>query len=137
MFSVKRFYAVVNLFDCIYLVTFRYGLYIHCGDDSAEVPPVLIPNTEVKLSCAESTRRATDREDRLLPLSIKPLVFTEGFLLVFFSFFSDPASCAAYEESQGTWLFSEIETFPAILRSFASLTRGSAQDDENGSVLLR
>ena len=67
---VKRFYAVVNLFDCIYLVTFRYGLYIHCGDDSAEVPPVLIPNTEVKLSCAESTRRATDREDRLLPLYI-------------------------------------------------------------------
>ena len=87
MFSVKRFYAVVNLFDCIYLVTFRYGLYIHCGDDSAEVPPVLIPNTEVKLSCAESTRRATDREDRLLPLSIKPLVFTEGFLLVLFSFY--------------------------------------------------
>ena len=86
---VKRFYAVVNLFDCIYLVTFRYGLYIHCGDDSAEVPPVLIPNTEVKLSCAESTRRATDREDRLLPLSIKPLVFTEGFLLIlFFSLFS-------------------------------------------------
>ena len=84
MFSVKRFYAVVNLFDCIYLVTFRYGLYIHCGDDSAEVPPVLIPNTEVKLQRAESTCRVTYREDRLLPLSIKPLVFTEGFLIAFF-----------------------------------------------------
>ena len=31
------------------------GLYSHCGDDSGEDPPVLIPNTEVKLSCAEST----------------------------------------------------------------------------------
>ncbi len=50
---------------------------------------------------------------------------------------SDPASCAAYEESQGTWSFTEIETFPAILRSFVRLARGSAQDDENGSVLLR
>ena len=100
MFSIKRFYAVVNLFDCIYLVTFRYGLYIHCGDDSAEVPPVLIPNTEVKLSCAESTRRATDREDRLLPLSIKPLVFTEGFFFVLFlAFFLNPASCAACVDS--------------------------------------
>ena len=27
--------------------------------------------------------------------------------------------------------------FLAILRSFARLARGSAQDDENGSVLLR
>ena len=50
---------------------------------------------------------------------------------------SDPASCVAYEESQGTWLFSGIETFLAILRSFVRLARGSAQDDENGSVLLR
>ena len=30
-------------------------IYNHCGDDSREVPPVLIPNTEVKLSYAEST----------------------------------------------------------------------------------
>ena len=56
---------------------------------SQQVPPVLIPNTEVKLSRAESTRRATDREDRLLPLSIKPLVYTKGFLLVFFDFIPD------------------------------------------------
>ena len=40
------------------------GLYNHCGDDSVEDPPVLIPNTEVKLYYAESTRRATGREDR-------------------------------------------------------------------------
>ena len=50
---------------------------------------------------------------------------------------SDPASCAAYEESQGTYLFSEIETFPAILGSFGGRAKGSAQDDENGFVLLR
>ena len=50
---------------------------------------------------------------------------------------SDPASCAAYEESQGTWLFTGIETFLAILGSFESRARGSAQDDENGFVLLR
>ena len=31
------------------------GIYSHCGDDSREDPPVLIPNTEVKLSYAEST----------------------------------------------------------------------------------
>ena len=33
----------------------RKRIYSHCGDDSGEDPPVLIPNTEVKLSCAEST----------------------------------------------------------------------------------
>ena len=33
-----------------------FALYIyHCGDVSGEVPPVLIPNTEVKLTCAENT----------------------------------------------------------------------------------
>ena len=38
---------------------------------------------------------------------------------------SDPASCAAHEESQGTWLFSEIETILAILGSFESRAKGS------------
>ncbi len=38
----------------------------HCGDVSGEVPPVLIPNTEVKLTSAENTLLATAREDRLL-----------------------------------------------------------------------
>ena len=47
---------------------------------------------------------------------------------------SDPASCAAYEESQGTWLFSEIETFLAILRSFGSRARGS--DDKMKTFLV-
>ena len=38
---------------------------------------------------------------------------------------------------KATWLFSGIETLPAVLRSFGSLTRGAAQDNENGFVLLR
>ena len=38
----------------------------HCGDVSGEVPPVLIPNTVVKLTSAENTLLATAREDRLL-----------------------------------------------------------------------
>ena len=43
------------------------ALYIyHCGDYSGEVPPVLIPNTEVKLTSAENTLLETAREDRSL-----------------------------------------------------------------------
>ena len=43
----------------------RSDIY-HCGDVSGEVPPVLIPNTVVKLTCAENTLLETAREDRLL-----------------------------------------------------------------------
>ena len=54
----------------LYIPKKRYtqrNLYIyHCGDVSGEVPPVLIPNTEVKLTSAENTWLATVREDRLL-----------------------------------------------------------------------
>ena len=32
-----------------------YVVIYHCGDVSGEVPPVLIPNTEVKLTSAENT----------------------------------------------------------------------------------
>ena len=42
-------------------------LYNHCGDDSVEDPPVLIPNTEVKLNCAESTWPGTAWEDKESP----------------------------------------------------------------------
>ena len=45
-------------------------IYNHSGDYSRKVPPVPIPNTEVKLSYAESTCRVTDREDRASPLFI-------------------------------------------------------------------
>ena len=34
------------------------------GVDCGEGPPVPIPNTEVKLICAENTCLETDREDR-------------------------------------------------------------------------
>ena len=48
----------------IYKVRLEY-IY-HCGDVSGEVPPVLIPNTEVKLTSAENTLLETARENRLL-----------------------------------------------------------------------
>ena len=37
------------------------------GGDSLEVPPVPIPNTEVKLKCADGTARATGWESRRPP----------------------------------------------------------------------
>ena len=37
------------------------------GGNDGEVPPVPIPNTEVKLSSAESTWLDTAREDKSLP----------------------------------------------------------------------
>ena len=52
---------------CMYGV--RKGfVYSHSGDNGRKDPPVPIPNTEVKLSRAESTCRDTDREDRSSPL---------------------------------------------------------------------
>ena len=45
----------------------RKLLYNHSGDNGSKDPPVPIPNTEVKLTRAESTCRETDREDRSLP----------------------------------------------------------------------
>ena len=58
----------------------EYGLiYNHSGDYSRKVPPVPIPNTEVKLSYAESTCRDTGREDRASPLFIiKIRLFGDG-----------------------------------------------------------
>ena len=52
----KRVYNVNILKQHRYIVkgeTLR-NIY-HCGDVSGEDPPVLIPNTEVKLACAENT----------------------------------------------------------------------------------
>ena len=43
------------------------------GGNDGEVPPVPIPNTEVKLSSAESTWLDTAREDKSLPDSFSPL----------------------------------------------------------------
>ena len=42
----------------------------HSGKDNGEATPVPIPNTEVKLSCAENTWLETARENRYLPDTI-------------------------------------------------------------------
>ena len=45
----------------VYLIYTKKTIYTeksdiyHCGDVSGEVPPVLIPNTVVKLTCAHNT----------------------------------------------------------------------------------
>ena len=57
----------------------RKRRYNHSGDYGRKVPPVPIPNTEVKLSYAESTCRDTGREDRASPLFIiKIRLFGDG-----------------------------------------------------------
>ena len=76
MLSAKLFDGAIKLIcscqSCwtekqVYILDERSSLYSHCGGYGGEDPPVLIPNTEVKLSCAESTLRATAREDRSPP----------------------------------------------------------------------
>ena len=47
----------------------------HCGDVSGEVPPVLISNTEVKLTSAENTLLETARENRLLLHPLKTWLY--------------------------------------------------------------
>ena len=64
--AFKRFYAVVSvqLKKDVYILQLRCRLYNHCGDYSLKDPPVLIPNTEVKLQRAESTCRVYRRKNR-------------------------------------------------------------------------
>ena len=52
------------------------------GDDDGEVPPVPIPNTEVKLVRVESTWRETAWEDRSVPVS-KDCAFAQPFFLLY------------------------------------------------------
>ena len=70
------------------------------GDHSGEVPPVPIPNTEVKLSSADGTARATVWESRSLPNSFfKPLVnpVDKGlFLFVSSSYINATSNSSAY-----------------------------------------
>ena len=59
--------AIISLLlEAKRLLTYIDGLNpIHIvGIDCDEGPPVPIPNTEVKLICADNTWRATAREDR-------------------------------------------------------------------------
>ena len=50
---------------CDILIQLSYDS-ITVSADSAQVPPVPIPNTVVKLSSAENTCLETDREDRVV-----------------------------------------------------------------------
>ena len=52
------------------------------GVDDGEVPPVPIPNTEVKLVRVESTWRETAWEDRSVPVS-KGCAFAQPFFLLY------------------------------------------------------
>ena len=49
--------------------TVKAALSATCGDNSEEVPPVPISNTEVKLFSADDTWWETARESRTLPVS--------------------------------------------------------------------
>ena len=55
----------------------------HCGGYGEEVPPVLIPNTEVKLLSAEGTWSDTTRETKTLPHPTKKAGLN-GFQICFF-----------------------------------------------------
>ena len=63
--SVESLYAVVNARLAVIRVA-KTHLAI-CGDHIAGVPPVLIPNTEVKPCRADGTCLDTDRESRTSP----------------------------------------------------------------------
>ncbi len=53
------------------------------GANGGEGPPVPIPNTEVKLTCAEDTWLLTARENRSVPTQErKKTSLTGGFLLL-------------------------------------------------------
>ena len=58
------------------------------GAFNDEGPPVPIPNTEVKLICAENTCLVTDREDRSVPTQAS----RNGSLFSFFFNFQDDGS---------------------------------------------
>lgn len=78
----QRFYAVVRIPEGkpereIY-ARVTSNIY-HSSDDGGEDPPVLIPNTEVKLTCAEGTLRATARKIRSLLLFIKTCLYGKSF----------------------------------------------------------
>ena len=54
-----------------------------CGDNSEEVTPVPIPNTEVKLLSADDTWWETARESRTLPLSLKDRSFHNTLFITY------------------------------------------------------
>ena len=68
--TIDKKKCILCIHDKTILRSIGYLIY-HCGDVSGEVPPVLIPNTEVKLTSAENTLLETARENRLLLHPIK------------------------------------------------------------------
>ena len=60
---------VLPWFEKIHLFSFQGADLEEVGVFNGEGPPVPIPNTEVKLTSAENTCLATDREDRSMPTS--------------------------------------------------------------------
>ena len=58
--------------------------FTHCGGNGLGVPPVPIPNTEVKPQHADGTWLETARESRSLPHSLSPLDFSSGVFLRLF-----------------------------------------------------
>ena len=79
------------------------------GGHSGEVPPVPIPNTEVKLSSADGTARATVWESRSLPIFLyngKPgYLIVSGFFCLFIALSPTPCprpgkSSLDYREEQ-------------------------------------
>ena len=58
---------VLPWFEKIHLFSFQGADLEEVGVFNGEGPPVPIPNTEVKLTSAENTCLATDREDRSMP----------------------------------------------------------------------
>ncbi len=80
-------------------------MYHIVGVFNGEGPPVPIPNTEVKLTCAENTCLATDWEDRSMPTQ-KPLerLRSKGFWFFHKVFSGSPRmrlSCAVGGKRHG------------------------------------
>jgi hypothetical protein len=58
---------VLNIFLCLYLNCCYTESNSFFGGNSKEETPVPIPNTEVKLFCADGTAREAEWESRTLP----------------------------------------------------------------------
>ena len=61
LLNLKKYLTNVKSSDII--IKLSKTAYI-VGVDCGEGPPVPIPNTEVKLACAENTRREAARKDK-------------------------------------------------------------------------
>ena len=78
----------------LFLLFLLYVLFLNAlfildslvGAFSAEVPPVPIPNTVVKLICAYNTWLVTAREDRSVPTPTEADLFVSFCFFLFFYF---------------------------------------------------